>query len=66
VDPAAAARQARERIHARRRQAGFAARADAIQQRHGSRRSGLRPSRRRSGSRRGTTNGGRQLQLDLG
>ena len=38
-----AAREARERLWGRRRQAGFSALADAIQQRHGSRRSGLTP-----------------------
>jgi deoxyribodipyrimidine photo-lyase len=41
VDHAAAARAAREAIWAVRRKAGFAALADAIQARHGSRRSGL-------------------------
>jgi deoxyribodipyrimidine photo-lyase len=67
VDPAVAARQARERIHARRRQAGFAARADAIQQRHGSRRSGLRPTGRGRGSRaRPADATALQLPLDLG
>ena len=43
VDPAAAARAARQRIHALRLERGFAELADAIQQRHGSRRSGLAP-----------------------
>jgi deoxyribodipyrimidine photo-lyase len=67
VDPAVAARQARERIHARRRQAGFAARADAIQQRHGSRRSGLRPTGRGRGSRARPADATTlQLPLDLG
>jgi deoxyribodipyrimidine photo-lyase len=41
VDHAAAARVARERIWSIRRQPGFAAQAEAIQARHGSRRSGL-------------------------
>ncbi|MFQ6540051.1 FAD-binding domain-containing protein [Aphanothece stagnina] len=66
VDPAAAAREARERIHTRRRQEGFSERADTIQQRHGSRRSGLRPGeRRRRGSGDAATTD-RQLKLDLG
>jgi deoxyribodipyrimidine photo-lyase len=42
VEPAAAARQARDRLWARRRQPGFRERADAILQQHGSRRSGRR------------------------
>ena len=37
---------ARDRVWALRQQHGFAATADAIQQRHGSRRSGLRSSSR--------------------
>ncbi|MDP4830968.1 MAG: FAD-binding domain-containing protein, partial [Cyanobium sp. MAG_185] len=44
VDWDAAAASAREQIWALRAQQGFAATADAIQQRHGSRRSGLRTS----------------------
>jgi hypothetical protein len=44
VEPASAAREARERIWARRQELGFAELADAIQRRHGSRRSGLAPS----------------------
>jgi deoxyribodipyrimidine photo-lyase len=44
VDWEAAAASAREQIWALRAQQGFAATADAIQQRHGSRRSGLRAS----------------------
>jgi len=69
VDIAAAARAARERLWARRDQPEFAALADAIQQRHGSRRSGLgrsamgrgqRPSRRRS-----TPEAKGQLSLNL-
>ncbi|WP_370566531.1 FAD-binding domain-containing protein [Cyanobium sp. LEGE 06143] len=47
VDPAQAAREAREAIWSRRRQQGFAELADAIQERHGSRRSGLAASARR-------------------
>jgi deoxyribodipyrimidine photo-lyase len=54
VEPAAAARQARERLWARRQEPGFRELADAIQQQHGSRRSGLAASggrqRRRSTS----------------
>jgi deoxyribodipyrimidine photo-lyase len=56
VDPTAAAREARQRLWARRQQQGFAELADAIQDRHGSRRSGLtansggRGRRRRSGA----------------
>jgi len=41
VDPVAAARAARERLWARRQERGFSELADAIQQKHGSRRSGL-------------------------
>jgi deoxyribodipyrimidine photo-lyase len=44
VDWDAAAASAREQIWVLRAQQGFAATADAIQQRHGSRRSGLRTS----------------------
>jgi deoxyribodipyrimidine photo-lyase len=68
VEPAAAAREAKDRIWAIRREAGFDRIADAIQQRHGSRRAGLpatgdRPRRRR---RRGVAApGAEQLQLDL-
>lgn len=66
VEPEQAARQARERIYARRQELGFSAMADAIQQRHGSRRAGLPatgsgPSRRRRDA--GVPG---QLQLDLG
>jgi deoxyribodipyrimidine photo-lyase len=64
VDPAAAAKAARERIHARRQALGFAALADAIQQRHGSRRAGLPPCggrRRRPGA-----SAPGQLCLELG
>ena len=66
VDWAAAAATARDRLWSLRRQQGFAATADAIQQRHGSRRSGLRGSSRRS--RRGATATDAavaQLSLDL-
>ncbi|MEB3331961.1 MAG: FAD-binding domain-containing protein [Synechococcaceae cyanobacterium] len=53
VDVAAAARQARDRLHARRRDPDFAALADGIQERHGSRRSGLSRSSSSSSGRRG-------------
>jgi deoxyribodipyrimidine photo-lyase len=67
VDPAATARAARDRIHARRREQGFGALADAIQERHGSRRSGLAPSgaRRRKRSNVNAVDVD-QLALDLG
>jgi len=64
VEPEEAARQARQRIHARRQELGFAALADAIQERHGSRRAGLPASGRRSRRRPASDPG--QLQLDLG
>jgi len=48
VDWMTAAATARDRLWSLRREQGFAATADAIQQRHGSRRSGLRASSRRS------------------
>ena len=53
VDITAAARAARERLWGRRQQPGFSAWADAIQHRHGSRRSGLNASAGRNRSRRG-------------
>ena len=65
LDPAMAARQARERLHARRRQQGFAAAADAIQARHGSRRSGLRSGTARRRGRPSPPAAERQLQLEL-
>jgi deoxyribodipyrimidine photo-lyase len=53
VDPVVAARQARDRLWARRRQPGFREQSDAIVERHGSRRSGMGASgggrRRRKG-----------------
>jgi deoxyribodipyrimidine photo-lyase len=66
VEPEEAARQARERIYARRQELGFSAMADAIQQRHGSRRAGLPATG--SGPRRRRRDAGvpGQLQLDLG
>jgi deoxyribodipyrimidine photo-lyase len=66
VEPNDAAREARERIWARRRELGFAALADAIQRKHGSRRSGLAASggRRRRRSSAGASSD-QQLPLDL-
>ena len=64
VDPEAAARQARQRIHARRQELGFATLADAIQQRHGSRRAGLPQGRGRRRPR-GDARNALQLQLEL-
>ncbi|MDP5118854.1 MAG: deoxyribodipyrimidine photolyase, partial [Prochlorococcaceae cyanobacterium MAG_34] len=46
IDWQTAAAVARDRVWSLRQQHGFAATADAIQQRHGSRRSGLRTSSR--------------------
>ena len=69
VEVAAAAREARERLWGLRRQPGFGDAADAIQERHGSRRSGLPPSGRgRSGGsrRRQPPVAEGQLSLDLG
>lgn len=62
VDPLAAAREAKDRIFALRRTAGFAQAADAIQAAHGSRRSGLPPSGAR---RRAPRPDPRQTALDL-
>jgi deoxyribodipyrimidine photo-lyase len=63
VDPVAAARHAREALWAVRQGKDYSVVADAIQARHGSRRSGLPPTvqRRASGSRLPN----RQLDLDL-
>ena len=70
VDPVAAAREARDLIWARRRELGFAELADGIQQRHGSRRAGLKASSggRRRRRRQADTSAGSALQLvlDLG
>lgn len=60
VDPIGAARVARDRIWAVRREPGFAAQADGVQDRHGSRKSGL-PSTARPRR----TPGAGQLKLDL-
>ena len=65
VEVAAAAREARERLWGLRRQPGFGATADAIQERHGSRRSGLPSSGKGGGPRRRRVADG-QLCLDLG
>ena len=66
VEPVAAAAMARDRLWSLRRQQDFAASADAIQQRHGSRRSGLRSSTRPSRRRRGAADpGASQLSLNL-
>jgi deoxyribodipyrimidine photo-lyase len=65
VDCALSAREAKERIFEIRRSAGFDRHADAIQQRHGSRRSGLPATRRRRSSRLTTDPGIEQLALDL-
>jgi deoxyribodipyrimidine photo-lyase len=64
VDVAEAARLARERLHALRRDPGFGPLADAIQERHGSRRAGLRSSRSRTRSP-AADGGAAQLQLNL-
>jgi len=70
VNWAEAAALARDRLWGLRRQQGFAAAADAIQHRHGSRRSGLARSggRRRTGraAARAAAEASGQLSLDLG
>ncbi|MFM7360558.1 MAG: FAD-binding domain-containing protein [Cyanobium sp.] len=65
VDPIAAAAAARERLWALRRQSDFAAPAAAIQQRHGSRRSGL-PRSGRGRRPVAPDPAATQLSLDLG
>ena len=67
VDPAAAAREAKDRIWEIRRAAGFERLADGIQNRHGSRRAGLTPvtNRRRRSRRDAIASGQEQLRLDL-
>ena len=66
---ATAARQARDRLWVRRRQPGFREQADAIVERHGSRRTGLGASggvrRRKSGAGAPASQGVIQLGLDL-
>jgi deoxyribodipyrimidine photo-lyase len=64
VDEAQALREARERWYGLRSGAPARAEADRIQQRHGSRASGLPPSGRRSASARGTQRA-TSVQLDL-
>ena len=65
VDCAQSAREAKERIFEIRRSAGFDRHADAIQQRHGSRRSGLPSTQRRRSRRQAADPGVEQLALDL-
>ena len=66
VDHLAAARQARERIYAVRRSDAFRDEADAIQARHGSRKSGLpRQARRRKGGGKPAQDTRDQLAWDL-
>ena len=66
VDVTASMREAKDRIWAIRRSAGFDRHADAIQRKHGSRKAGLTPvhQRRRRRSR-PEDNGSQQLSLDL-
>lgn len=70
VDPVAAAREARQRLAALRRTPGFREQAEAIVQRHGSRRSGLAAGGRRGRaggrSRSASSSHGLQLELELG
>jgi deoxyribodipyrimidine photo-lyase len=66
VDPTAAAREARQRLWARRQQQGFAELADAIQHRHGSRRSGLAANNGGRGRRRRSGAGGGDAVVQLG
>jgi deoxyribodipyrimidine photo-lyase len=65
VDCADSAREAKDKIFAIRRSAGFDRHADAIQQRHGSRRAGLPSSSRRRSRRRVSDSSVQQLALDL-
>jgi deoxyribodipyrimidine photo-lyase len=69
VDPTVAARAARERLWARRQGQAFRELADGIQQKHGSRRSGLAANgaarRRRSKAATRADDGTVQLGLDL-
>jgi deoxyribodipyrimidine photo-lyase len=67
VEPALAAREAKQRIWAIRERSGFSAIADGIQQRHGSRRSGLAPTGQGRRRRRGKPahDDSQQLTLDL-
>ena len=67
VEPALAAREAKQRIWAIRERSGFSAIADGIHQRHGSRRSGLAPTGqgRRRRRRNPAPDDSQQLTLDL-
>ena len=66
VDCAEAARQAKDRIWAIRRSAGFDRHADAIQHKHGSRKAGLKPTATRRRRRPRLDDGGAtQLVFDL-
>ena len=65
VDCADSARQAKDRIFAIRRSAGFDQHADQIQRRHGSRRAGLPASSRRRSRRRVSDPSVQQLAFDL-
>ena len=65
VDCAQSAREAKDRIFAIRRSAGFDRHADAIQQRHGSRRAGLPSTSRRRSRRHFDDLNAQQLTLDL-
>ena len=66
VDCAEAARQAKDRIWAIRRSAGFDRHADAIQHKHGSRKAGLKPTATRRRRRPRLDDGGAtQLAFDL-
>lgn len=67
VDQAAAAKRAREAIWGARRSSGFGSTADAIQERHGSRRSGMaRPATRSAAAGRSPSRSAKaQLSLDL-
>ena len=65
VHPATAARDAKDRIWAIRRAAGFDRIADGIQRRHGSRRAGLSPVTARGRRQRRAATGANQQQLSL-
>ncbi len=66
VDPVAAAREAKERVYAMRRGEGFRGEADAIQTRHGSRKSGLNQTGQRPRRTRRHARASAQLTMDLG
>lgn len=65
VDCAQSAREAKDRIFAIRRSAGFDRHADAIQRRHGSRRAGLPSTSRRRSRRQVDDPNAQQLTLEL-